>query len=170
MADQNGKSWLETVGCYVSSWVADIAAHPYAQIGFIVVCVAWFVIGFNINVLTAALSIMAITLTQMVLNNQNEREAEAHRRDVAMHAKLDELISASRQARNDLVGLEDRDEQEIVQLKEEVKDALDDGPGGSDQDIRDTIKEVVEDAAEEIKQEAIKANGSEVGKAAEAKA
>ena len=30
----------------------------------------------------------------MVLNRQNEREAEAHRRDVAMHAKLDELIIA----------------------------------------------------------------------------
>jgi len=41
-----------------------------------------------------------------------------------MHAKLDELIAASRQARNELVGLEEKDEEEIVQLKEEVKEAI----------------------------------------------
>jgi low affinity Fe/Cu permease len=124
MAEQNGKSLFEKLGCKVSELVADVAAHPYAQIGFIVICLAWFAIGFDINVLTAALSIMAITLTQMVLNNQNEREAEAHRRDVAMHAKLDELISASRRARNDFVAAEELDEDEIVQLKEEVKEAI----------------------------------------------
>jgi len=112
------------MGCRISAVVADLSAHPYAQIAFIIVCVAWFAIGFNINILTAALSIMAITLTQMVLNNQNEREAEARRRDIAMHAKLDELIAASRQARNELVGLEEKDEEEIVQLKEEVKEAI----------------------------------------------
>jgi low affinity Fe/Cu permease len=162
MADQNGKSWLETVGCHVSGWVADLAAHPYAQIGFIAVCVAWFAIGFNINILTAALSIMAITLTQMVLNNQNEREAEAHRRDVAMHAKLDELISATRQARNDLVGLEEKDEEEIVQLKEEVKDAVGEFPAGAEPEIKETIKEAVE--------EVLNGNGLDHETSAEAKA
>ena len=158
MTEQNGKSLFEKLGCRVSELVADVAAHPYAQIGFIVICVAWFAIGFNINVLTAALSIMAITLTQMVLNNQNEREADAHRRDVAMHAKLDELIAASRKARNDLVGLEERDEEEIVQLKDEVKEAIEEAP--EDPEIKETIKEAVE--------EVLNGNGSE--KLSEAKA
>ena len=116
------------IGCWVSDKVSDVFAHPYAQVVFIVVCVAWFVAGFIVNVLTAALSIMAITLTQMVLNRQNEREIDAHRRDVAMHAKLDELISASRRARNDFVGVEDKAEEEIVQLKEEVKEAIENSP------------------------------------------
>jgi low affinity Fe/Cu permease len=124
MAEQNEKSWFEKLGCKLSEWVAGIAAHPYAQIAFILVCLGWFVIGWNVNILTAALSILAITLTQMVLNNQNEREVEAHRRDVAMHAKLDELISATRRARNDLVAAEELDEDEIVQLKDEVKEAI----------------------------------------------
>jgi low affinity Fe/Cu permease len=101
---------------------------------------------------------MAITLTQMVLNNQNEREADAHRRDVAMHAKLDELIAASRKARNDLVGLEERDEEEIVQLKDEVKEAIEEAP--EDPEIKETIKEAVE--------EVLNGNGSE--KLSEAKA
>ena len=112
----------------MSGWVADVSAHPFAQVGFIVICVAWFVGGWNINILTAGLSIMAITLTQMVLNNQNEREVDAHRRDVAMHAKLDELIAASQRARNDMVGLEERGEEEIAQLKEGVSQVIEETP------------------------------------------
>ena len=162
MAEKNTKSWFESVGCWISAVVANVFAHPYAQIGFIVVCVAWFAIGFNINLLTAALSIMAITLTQMVLNNQNEREDEARRRDIAMHAKLDELIAASRKARNDLVGLEDRDEEEIVQLKNEVTVALEETSEDAEPEIKETIKEAVE--------EVLSANGHEPEMLSQAKA
>jgi len=130
MSEQNGKSWLETLGCRVSEWVADVAAHPFSQIGFVVLCLAWFFVGWNINILTAGLSILAITLTQMVLNSQKERDIDAHRRDVAMHAKLDELVAVSIKARNDLVGVEERDEEEIVELKEGVKEAIADPPVG----------------------------------------
>jgi len=145
MAEKNQKNWLESVGCRISGWVSDVAGHPFAQVGFIVLCVAWLIIGWNVNILTAALSIMAITLTQMVLNSQKEREVDAHRRDVAMHAKLDELIAATHRARNDLVGVEERDEEEIVQLKEGVKGALDEAPAGGEPEIKETIKEAVEE-------------------------
>jgi low affinity Fe/Cu permease len=124
MKNGNGKSMLEQLGCDVSSWVSDIAANPFAQIGFLLFCAAWFFTGWDVNVLTAGLSILAITLTQMVLNRQNEREIEDRRRDVAMHAKLDELIAASKLARNEFVDLEEREEEEIVQLKEEVKETI----------------------------------------------
>jgi len=130
MTEQNGKSWLEELGCRVSDWVADVAGHPFAQVGFILVCLAWFVVGWNVNILTAALSILAITLTQMVLSSQKERGIDARRRDVAMHAKLDELIAASIKARNDFVAVEERDEEEIVELKEGVKEAIADPPVG----------------------------------------
>jgi low affinity Fe/Cu permease len=122
----NGKNWAERIGCLVSEVVSDIAAHPLAQFGFVIFCIVWFVAGLPVDILTAALSILAITLTQMVLNRQNEREVDDHRRDVAMHAKLDELIAVSRRARNDFVGVEEKEEDEIVQLKEEVKEALED--------------------------------------------
>ena len=88
-AEGNGsaqeRSALYTFGCLVSAWVSDVFAHPATQLGFIIVCIAWFLSAWPTDLLTAALSIMAITLTQMVLNRQNEREAEAHRRDIAMH-------------------------------------------------------------------------------------
>ena len=115
---------LYKIGCLISAWVSDVFAHPAAQLGFIVICVGWFVSGLDTNLLTAALSIMAITLTQMVLNRQNEREAEAHRRDIAMHAKLDELIISVRHAHNEMAGIEELPEEVIVDMKKETLQKL----------------------------------------------
>ena len=117
----NGKERgaLYTLGCHVSAWVSDIFAHPATQLVFILVCIGWFLSGLDTNLLTAALSIMAITLTQMVLNRQNEREAEAHRRDMAMHAKLDELIISVKLAHNEMAGIEELPEDVIAGLREE---------------------------------------------------
>ena len=115
MSDERGR--IQRIGCHVSSLVADIAADPFAQVGFVLLCLIWFWLDLNVNILTAALSILAITLTQMVLNSQQERERDAHRRDVALHAKLDELLLASRRARNELAGIEELEEEEIAALK-----------------------------------------------------
>jgi low affinity Fe/Cu permease len=115
VSDDRGR--IQKIGCHVSSLVADVAADPFAQVGFVLLCLIWFWLDLNVNILTAALSILAITLTQMVLNSQQERERDAHRRDVALHAKLDELLLASRRARNELAGIEELEEEEIAELK-----------------------------------------------------
>jgi low affinity Fe/Cu permease len=112
------RSPLQSLGCRISGWVSDLAAHPYAQLGFVLFCIAWFALGLRVDILTAGLSILAITLTQMVLNRQLEREAEAHRRDVALHAKLDELVHASHRARDELAGIEELEESEIAALRD----------------------------------------------------
>lgn len=109
---------LEAVGCWLSEKVADISAHPFAQVGLVLLCGAWFAFAWRVDWLTAGLSILAITLTQMVLNRQNQREKDAHRRDVALHAKLDELLIASRRARDEIAGIEVLEEEEIERLKE----------------------------------------------------
>ena len=124
---QNGngeRGWAYQLGCDISAWVSDLSAHPYAQLGVVFICITWFALGMSTDLLTAALSILAISLSQMVLNRQNEREAEAHRRDVAMHAKLDELIIAVRPAHNHLAGIEELPEDVIVELKEETLQKL----------------------------------------------
>ena len=128
--DDAERGKLYDLGCRMSEWVSNVAAHPFVQVGFVAFCVAWFTLGLDANLLTAALSIVAITLTQMVLNRQNEREAEAHRRDIAMHAKLDELVIASKLAHNDMAGIEDLPEDVIVGLKEENLEKL---AGASDE-------------------------------------
>jgi low affinity Fe/Cu permease len=118
MATNPHHSRLAEIGCWISSKVADLAAHPYAQIGVIAICLGWFAIGLGENALTAALSILAITLTQMVLNQQQAREIDAHRRDVALHAKLDELILATQEARDEVAGIEELEVEEITELRE----------------------------------------------------
>ena len=164
MTTTNGKekSAFERIGCAVSSWVSDIAANPLAQIGVIAICATWFALGLNTNVLTAILSIMAITLTQMVLNRQNEREADAHRRDVAMHAKLDELVIASKQARNEMAGIEELEEEEIQQLKEDAQDAIEaveDEPAGTP--ARKTAEKMLDQASENLSAKTGRASTSE---------
>lgn len=119
------KSRLVQLGDRASDATSKLFAHPAMQIGVIVFCVAWFWLGFHADGLTAALSILAITLTQMVLNGQYDREAEAHRRDVAMHAKLDELIKATHRARDEMAGIEEElDEEQIRELREEAKELV----------------------------------------------
>ena len=109
---------IKSLGCRVSEGMADFAARPYVQIGFVLFCLAWLTLNLRIDILTACLSIFAITLTQMVLNKQEEREKDAHRRDVALHAKLDELLHASRRARDELAGIEELEEEEIERLRD----------------------------------------------------
>lgn len=111
---------LQTIadeGLGVSTWVANAAAHPLSQIALIVVCVLWWVSGLPTNVLVAMLSILAITLTQMVLNRQKMRDENDRYRDIAMHAKIDELLRVEGQASRELAGIEELEAEELVALK-----------------------------------------------------
>ena len=159
--NKNGKSAIERIGCMVSEWAADIAAHPYAQIGIILFCAAWWLVGLPTDILTAALSILAITLTQMVLNRQNEREGIDHIRDVAMHAKLDELIIAKKNARNEMAGIEELQEEDIQVLKEDVKEEIDHTTAaGLGPPEKEAAKQAVEVAADKAKKESRSRGGN----------
>ena len=147
---ENSDSWLHRVGCAISARVADVFAHPFAQVLVIAFCAVWWILDLPTEILTAALSIVAITLTQMVLNKQGEREADAHRRDVAMHAKLDELVVAVKGARNKMAGIETLEEAEIEHLKDEVEVAVDRaGHAAHDDEARATAKRAAVAAVEE---------------------
>lgn len=116
------KNRLVQLGDRASDAISRLFAHAGMQIAVILFCAGWFLLGFHAEGLTAALSILAITLTQMVLNGQYDREADAHRRDVAMHAKLDELIRATYRARDEMAGIEEQlDETQIRELRENAK-------------------------------------------------
>ena len=110
----------------VSAWVANAAAHPVAQAGLVLFCIAWWSFGLPTNILTATLSILAITLTQMVLYSQRVRERDDRRRDVAMHAKLDELLRVEKDARKELAGIEELETEEIDALKLRLRTARSD--------------------------------------------
>jgi low affinity Fe/Cu permease len=65
------------------------------------------------NLLTLILSILAITLTQMVLNQQRRSE-------LALHLKIDELITALDGARDELAGIESADEDTLLAARRPV--------------------------------------------------
>jgi low affinity Fe/Cu permease len=103
---------LYNLGCKVSAWGANLAGHPFAIVTVAVVCAAWFVIGGTAaeNTLTLALSVLAITLTQMVLNQQQLSER-------ALHMKIDELVFAMKGARDEIAGIEGKTEEELEALR-----------------------------------------------------
>ena len=152
MTNRKDQSWLERIGGEISAVASDVSAHPFAQIGIILFCALWWLIGLPTDILTAALSILAITLTQMVLNRQKERELDAHRRDVAMHAKLDELVIASRRARNEIAGIEEEmDEEDIEELKHHALEAIETATDeDSTQEERDAAREKVKQAQSKL--------------------
>ncbi|MGJ3648954.1 low affinity iron permease family protein [Sphingomonas sp. GlSt437] len=109
------------IGGKISDIVANLAAHPFAIAGMLVFCTIWFVVGGpdSENALTLALSVLAITLTQMVLNQQKRSEA-------ALHLKIDELIIAMQGARNELAGIEGASHEEIEELRRTAKTGTED--------------------------------------------
>jgi low affinity Fe/Cu permease len=105
--------FLYLIGCRFSDAVANLAAHPLAQIVVVLFCLAWFLLPLGDSataVLTLVLSVMAITLTQMVLNQQKRHEA-------ALHLKIDELIHAMKGARDEVMGIETASESELEALR-----------------------------------------------------
>jgi low affinity Fe/Cu permease len=112
---------IAAAGHAVSGRVANAAAQPLCQAGVILFCILWWGSGLPTDILTATLSIAAITLTQMVLNRQKLREQDDRRRDIAMHAKLDELLRAEKFARKELAGIEELETEEIAALKLRVE-------------------------------------------------
>jgi len=103
------------------SRIANVSSHWLGKpISFIVstlLVIIWAVAGpffhysdtwqLVVNTATTVLTFLAVFLIQ---NSQN-------RDGMAIQAKLDELIHATRQARNDLVRAEDKTEDEIERLR-----------------------------------------------------
>lgn len=87
---------------------ADFLSRPpgfYVMIVAMVVCTALVPFGLT-NAVTYALSVAAIVITGVVL-------IQGYRDTAAIHAKLDEIIVALKDTRNDVVGLEHADPKEI---------------------------------------------------------
>jgi low affinity Fe/Cu permease len=106
---------LYEFGGRVSQIGANVAGHPAAIVAVTVFCAIWLLVTGEDgqNSLTLILSILAITLTQMVLNQQRTSER-------ALHLKLDELVFATSEARDEMVAIENQSEAEIERLRRPV--------------------------------------------------
>lgn len=106
-----------TLGHRIAHTIATVAASSATQLAFLLLYVLWFTRHWDLNWLMTILAIISLTLTQMVLKRQLAIESENRRRDIALHAKLDELIVAQGGARDELAGIEELEEEEIEQLR-----------------------------------------------------
>jgi low affinity Fe/Cu permease len=111
---------LYEFGCRISNAGSTLAGHPAAIIFVALFCAVWFLIGGQTseNALTLVLSVFAITLTQMVLNQQRRSE-------IALHIKIDELVLAMKGARDEIAGIEDKTEDQLQALRRDPAVSLD---------------------------------------------
>ena len=90
--------------------IAEFLSKPpgfYTVLVVMVICTALVPFGWT-DVVTYALSVAAIIVTGVVL-------IQGFRDTAAIHAKLDEIIVALEQTRNDVVGLEHDDPDKITE-------------------------------------------------------
>jgi len=96
--------------------VADFMSRPpgfYVVLAAMVGCTALVPLGLT-DVVTYALSVLAIVITSVVL-------IQGYRDTAAIHAKLNEIVIALRETRNDVVGLEHADPSEIKEVVETLE-------------------------------------------------
>ncbi|MBZ9986594.1 low affinity iron permease family protein [Mesorhizobium sp. BH1-1-5] len=109
---------------------ADFLSRPpgfYAMVVAMVACTLLVPFG-----LTYALSVAAIIITGVVL-------IQGYRDTAAIHAKLDEIVIALRQTRNDVVGLEYAEPHEIKSKLTELE--MEAGRLAAGESVRDAMNE-----------------------------
>src|SRR5947209_10295356 len=100
--------------------VARGAGRPYAFLGAIVVLVLWTIAGpiFHFSdtwqlVINTVSSIVTFLMVFLIQNTQN-------RDSLATQVKLDALIKAIEEARNDVLNLEDLDQNDLEEIRDEI--------------------------------------------------
>jgi low affinity Fe/Cu permease len=101
--------WLFAASEYLSS-----PPGFYAVLAAMVICTLLVPFGWT-DIVTYGLSVLAIVISGIVL-------IQGYRDTAALHAKLDELLIAFRETRNDLVGLEHEEHQKIAAVVADLEE------------------------------------------------
>src|SRR5205085_6323088 len=96
------------------------AGQPLTFVVAVVVILVWAITGpvFRFSdtwqlIINTGTTIVTFLMVFLIQNSQNRDGA-------AMQAKLDELLRATQEARNDLVGIERKAEEKVEQVREEI--------------------------------------------------
>lgn len=111
----------------IANWSADRLGSPYAFIIGIAFVIAWGLTGPMYHysdgwqlVMNTVTNILTFIMVFLIQNTQN-------RDTKAMQLKLDELVRAVAEARNELVAVEDAPDEVISNLKQEYQQIRDEG-------------------------------------------
>src|SRR5262245_32244137 len=124
---------------------SEIVGSPWAFLIALLLTIAWAVTGpfFGFSdtwqlVINTASTISTGLIVFLIQNTQN-RDA------TAMHLKLDELIRTIKEARNELVDLEDLSDEELKQLQEQFRRIHERENHNSTRTIANTIENELEE-------------------------
>ena len=107
--------------------MADFISRPpgfYFLMVAMGACTAALPLGMT-DIVTYGLSVLAIVISGVVL-------IQGYRDTAAIHAKLDEIVVALRETRNDVVGLEHSDPKEIKAVLERLEGEANELAGAAD--------------------------------------
>ncbi|TAI64054.1 low affinity iron permease family protein [Bradyrhizobium sp. Leo170] len=105
MAFKKIRAWLTQLGV--------LTARPAAFALFAMYGIAWIALGNGLE--WHSLATLATWGMTLVIQRAEHRDTEA------IHAKLDELLKASRRASNELMDIDDKDAEEVEREREEVR-------------------------------------------------
>src|SRR5438477_2097318 len=118
MRPTRSKTWFTRF----AKWTAKMAGRPVAFVAAVGIIVLWGLSGplFGFSdtwqlVINTGTTIITFLMVFLIQNTQN-RDTQA------IQLKLDELIRATQDARNNLMNLEDRSDAELENLKEQFSD------------------------------------------------
>ena len=100
MALKNARGWLTHLGV--------VAARPGAFVVFVIYGAAWIFLGDGLKWHSIA-TLATWGMTLVIRDTQ------------AIHAKLDELLKAEGNADNDVMGIDDKDAEEVESGRKEIR-------------------------------------------------
>lgn len=102
------------------NWSAKTAGHPYTFICALGFIGLWVIGGifwqFNDTWLLVLNTIATVNATLMVFIIQNTQNKESR----ALHLKIDELIRVTKEAENELIAIEEKEEIELELIRQKI--------------------------------------------------
>jgi low affinity Fe/Cu permease len=105
MALKNARGWLTHLGV--------VAARPGAFVVFVIYGAAWMFLGDGLK--WHSIATLATWGMTLVIQRAEHRDTQA------IHAKLDELLKAEGNADNDVMGIDDKDAEEVESERKEIR-------------------------------------------------
>lgn len=102
------------------SWSAKMAGNPLTFVIALCVLVVWFIVGlifgFDNTWMLLLNTIATVNAALMVFIIQNSQNRESK----ALHLKIDELIRVTKEATNELIAIEEKEEEEIEEIRKKI--------------------------------------------------
>lgn len=110
------------------TWSAKMAGNPMTfVIALLVVCM-WLIVGLIWGMNTTWLLILDTVATLnaalmvFIIQNTQNRESKA------LHLKIDELIRATKEAENELIAIEEKEEEELEKIRQRIFEKIKEPP------------------------------------------